>query len=113
MNVKKLLYNASLTVVIPSPLHEVSPMSILEGMAHGKPVIATNVGGTPFMIKHGENGFLSKPRDPEDLAKYISILYEDQELRRKVGTLGRRLVEQKFSVDRMTNETLKVYDSLA
>ncbi len=110
--IKKLLYGASLAVVLPSHLFEVFPMSILEGMAHGKPVLATNIGGNSFMIEHGENGFLSKPKDPENLAKYIDMLYEDQALRRKMGMLGRKLVEEKFTLDRMLSETLKVYDSL-
>lgn len=110
---KKLLLDASLAVVIPSPLYEVAPMAILEGMVCGKPVVATNVGGNPFMIKHGKSGFLSKPRNPEDLAKYINILCEDQVLRRRMGMFGRKLVEQKFSLDKMVNKTLKLYDSIS
>lgn len=111
IRIKKFLYDASLAVVLPS-LFEVSPMAILEGMANGKPSLATNVGGNPFIIKHGENGFLIKPKDPENLAKYIDILYEDQALRRKMGMLGRKLVEKEFTLDRMLSETLKVYYSL-
>lgn len=113
IRVKKLLYDASLAVVLPSHLFEVLPMAILEGMAHCKPVLATNIGGNSFMIKHGENGFLSKPKDPENLAKYIDILCEDQALRRKMGMFGRKLVEKEFTLDRMLSETLKVYDSLS
>jgi len=112
ISVKKLLYDASLAAVLPSSEYEVSPMSILEAMARIKPVLATNIGGSSFMIKHGENGFLSEPRKPSDIAKYISILYEDSGLRRKMGMLGRKLVEQKFSLDKMLNKTLEVYESL-
>ena len=51
----------------------------------------------PSLIKHGRNGFLSRPRDPESLAEFIHILYEDQALRRKMGLLGRQLVEKEFA----------------
>jgi len=111
--VKKLLYDASVGVILPSRVDEVSPMVLLEAMACSKPVVATNVGGNPFMIRHGKNGFLSRPKDSESLAKCVNVLYENQGLRRKMGMFGRKLVEQKFSLDRMITETLKVYNSLS
>jgi len=113
IRLKKLLYEASLAVVLPSPVYETSPMVILEAMSCSKPVIATNVGGSPHIIRHGENGFLSKPRDPVNLAKLINVLYEDRALGRRMGMLGRELVEKEFALDRMVSETLKVYDSIS
>jgi len=110
---KKLLYEASLAAVLPSSAYEVSPMSILESMASSKPVIASDVQGNSFMVQHGKNGFLSKPRDPVNLAKFINVLYEDRALRRRMGMLGRELVEKEFALDRMLSETLKVYDSIS
>lgn len=112
IRLKKLLYESSLAVVLPSPVYETSPMVILEAMSCSKPVIGTDVGGIPYMVRHGESGFISKPRDPESLAKYIDILCEDKDLRKKMGMLGRKLVEEKFSLDRMVTETLKIYESL-
>jgi len=111
--IKQLLYKASLAVVLPSHLFEVLPMAILEGMAYGKPVLATNIGGSSFVVKHGKNGFLSKPKDPKNLAKYIRILCEDRSLREKMGMYGRKLVESEFTLDKMLNETLKIYHSMS
>jgi glycosyltransferase involved in cell wall biosynthesis len=112
MRIKKLLYDASLAVILPSSAYEVSPMTILETMASRKPVIASNVEGNSFMVKHGKNGFLSKPRDSVNLAEFINVLLEDKALRRRMGKLGRKLVENEFTMEKMVNKTLKTYESL-
>lgn len=108
---RKTLFENSLLVVVPS-LYEAFPMVLLEAMACSKAVIASNVGGIPSLVRHGKSGFLSKAGDPEDLAKFINILYEDKRLRENMGSLGRELVERNFSVDRMIDQTLLVYKSL-
>ena len=110
-NVKRLLYESCLAVVVPS-MHETLPTVVIEAMAHGKPVIATNVGGNPFMVKNGKNGFLVTPRDTKSMSQFIRTLYENPDLRKKMGAYGRELVEKEFSCEKMTTETLKVYESL-
>jgi glycosyltransferase involved in cell wall biosynthesis len=112
IRLKKLLYEASLAVVLPSPVYETAPMVILEAMSCNKPVIATNIGGSPYMIRHGENGFLSKPRDSENLANLIDALCENETLRKKMGISGRKLVENEFTSEQMVNRTLKIFESL-
>ena len=109
--IKKLLYENCFTVVVPS-IYETFPMVVLEAMACSKPVIASNVGGIRSMIKHGKNGFLVKPKDVGGLEIFINKLYEDPNLRRKMGIFSRKLVEKEFTVDKMVDETLKVYKSL-
>jgi glycosyltransferase involved in cell wall biosynthesis len=111
MTIKKLLYENCLTVVVPS-IYETFPMVVLEAMACSKPVVASNVGGIPSMVKHGKNGFLVKPRDVRGLEIFISKLCADPNLRSKMGLLGRKSVEEEFTVDRMVKGTLKVYESL-
>jgi glycosyltransferase involved in cell wall biosynthesis len=111
MMIKKLLYDNCLTVVVPS-IYETFPMVVLEAMVCSKPVIASNVGGIPTMVKHGKNGFLVKPSDVGELEIFISKLCADPNLSSKMGLVGRKLVEEQFTVDRMIDETLKVYDSL-
>lgn len=113
LRIKKLLYEASLAVVLPSSIYEVSPMVVLEAMACSKPVIGTNVGGVPFMIRHGKNGFIARPRDPKALFEYIKLLYENPDLRREMGFLSRQVVEKDFTIDQMVNKTLKIYNTLA
>ncbi len=109
--IKKLLYESCLTVVVPS-MHETLPTVVIEAMVYGKPVIATNVGGNPYMVKEGKNGFLVKPKDIEEISRLIKILYRNPELGKTMGEQGRELVEKEFSCEKMTTETLKVYESL-
>jgi glycosyltransferase involved in cell wall biosynthesis len=108
---KKLLYENCLAVAVPS-LYEGLPMVVLEAMACRKVVIGSDVGGIPTLIKHGKNGFLVKPEDSKSIEKFIRTLLEDANLREKMGSFGRRLVEEEFTVDRMVDKTLKVYESL-
>ena len=109
--VKKLLYENCLAVAVPS-LYEGLPMVVHEAMACRKAVIASDVGGIPLLIRHGKNGFLVKPGDSQSLEKFIRILFEDANLRKNMGSFGRKLVEKEFTVDKMVDETLKVYESL-
>ena len=109
--IKKLLYENCFTVVVPS-IYETFPMVVLEAMVCSKPVVASNVGGIRSMVKHGKNGFLVKPKDVRGLEIFISKLYEDPNLGRKMGMFGRKLVEKEFTVDKMVGDTLKVYESL-
>ena len=111
LRVKKALYENSIAVVVPS-FFDTLPTVVLEAMACRKPVIASDTGGIPSLVKHGKNGFLVKPRDSESLARFIKILVEDPNLRKRMGSFGRRLAENEFSIDQMINKTIKVYDSL-
>ncbi|MEM2144505.1 MAG: glycosyltransferase family 4 protein [Candidatus Jordarchaeaceae archaeon] len=108
---KKTLYENCLATVVPS-IYDTFPMVILEAMARSKPVIASNTGGIPSLIAHRENGFLVKPADIKGLEIAIKRFYEDPSLARKMGMIGRKLVEEKFTANRMVCETIKVYKSL-
>ena len=108
---KKLLYENCVAVAVPS-LYEGLPMVVLEAMACRKAVVASDVGGIPILIRHGKNGFLVKPGDSKSLEKFIRTLFEDANLRKNMGSFGRKLVEEEFTVDKMVDETLKVYKSL-
>jgi len=109
--VKKALYENCLAVAVPS-LYEGLPMVILEAMACKKAVIGSDVGGIPTLIRHRKNGFLTKPEDSKSLEEFIRILLEDANLRKSMGSFGRKLAEKKFTVDKMVGETLRVYESL-
>jgi glycosyltransferase involved in cell wall biosynthesis len=110
LNVRTILYRNCAFVVVPS-LYEGLPTVVLEAMACGKAVVASGVGGIPLLIRHGQNGFLTKPRDSEGLEKFIRLLLENANLRENMGAFGRKLAEKEFSVNRMVCDTLKVYDS--
>lgn len=111
LEVKKLLYSNCLAVVVPS-LYEGLPMVVLEAMACRKPVLGSNTGGIPFLIEHGVNGFLIGPGDDKDIEKFARILIENGNLRENMGLSGRKFAEERFTLDRMVNETLGIYCSL-
>jgi colanic acid/amylovoran biosynthesis glycosyltransferase len=92
--------------VLPSFVEGV-PVSAMEAMAIGVPVIATHVGGTSELVETGETGLLVRPSDPEALANAV-IMMHDYNFRKRVAELGRRKVELEFDVDRET-ERLRTY----
>jgi len=75
------------------------PRALLEGMACGKPVVATEVAGIPEAVIDGATGFVVKPRDIAALADRLSILLMDDSLRREMGLKARRHVEAEFNYD--------------
>lgn len=97
--------------VLPS-LWEGLPVSVLEAMAAGRPVVATRVGGVPEAVEHGVTGLLVPPRDPRALAAAIIRLLEDAELRRSMGRAGRERVEQQFSIAATVRRTEALYERL-
>ena len=99
-------------VSVNSSLSEGFSNTILESMATGKPVVATNVGGNPEAVIEGETGFLVQPKDPEALAEAVIKLLEDKQLARGMGIAGRERVIEHFTLDRMIRETESLYDSL-
>jgi len=86
--------------------------SIIEYMALSKPVIATTGGGTNEVVIDGENGFLINANDAEKLKEKIMLLMENPELRNKMGAGGRKMVEEKFEISKMTKQYLQMYQAL-
>ncbi|HEY8284618.1 MAG TPA: glycosyltransferase [Chloroflexota bacterium] len=97
--------------VLPS-LREGLPLSVLEAMAAGKPVIATRIGGTNEAIKHGESGLLVPPADPVALAAAIRALLADRELASRLATAGKIRAHQEFAAPAMIQHVTRIYDEL-
>lgn len=93
---------------LPS-LWEGLPIGLLEAMAMGKAVIATNVNGSREVVKHKENGLLIEPEDVSALADAILLLYRQAELREKLQTQARNTITERYNVVHMTQDTEKVY----
>ena len=89
------------------------PMTVLEGMAHARPVVASAVGGTPELVVDGETGILVPPRDPHALAGALTRLLGDEALRRRLGESGRRRVAESFSAAEMERRFLALYEEVA
>jgi 1,4-alpha-glucan branching enzyme len=96
-------------LVRPSTL-EGMPLSVLEAMACGLPVVATNVGGTPELVKHGTHGYLFHPGDVNGLAGYLMVLLGNPKVAAAFGTAGRRAVETGWSWAEMSRRTEVVYE---
>lgn len=96
-------YMLSMKILVLPSLSEAFPNVVLEAMSAGMPVIATNVGGIPDMITHGETGYLTGPGDSEQIQKYISILLNDEGLRNKMGKNCLKEVK-KYSWDNISKE---------
>lgn len=84
--------------------------SLLDAMAAGKPVVASDTGGIPEVVVDGETGILVPPRDHAAMAAAIVRLLADPALRAEMGAAGQARVRRRFTVERMVAETLTVYE---
>jgi glycosyltransferase involved in cell wall biosynthesis len=96
--------------VLPS-LNEGMGRVLVEAMALGKPVVASNIGGIPNLIQHKKNGFLVPPQNPEELAQHIQILLEDKNLRIQMGLEGKKL-SSNYSAKKMVEHIESLYSLL-
>jgi len=103
---------AAADMFVLSSITEGMSLSMLEAMAAGLPVVATNVGGNSQVVREGETGLLVAPRDPAALAAAICRLSTDAGLRSRMGAAGRERVEQHFSLRTTTRRYLAVYERL-
>jgi len=106
----KCLYGFDL-FVLPS-LSEGLSSAILAAMAASLPVIATNVGGIPELVRHGHNGLLVPPGDPNSLAKAIQFLCDNPQEAREMGRRGRLRAEEEFTLARKILQTEALCSSL-
>ncbi len=97
--------------VLPS-LSEGLSSAILNAMAASLPVVATEVGGIPELIRHGENGLLVPPADAGALARAIEDLINDPEKAIRMGRRGREIVQERFTLERKIRETEQLCLSL-
>jgi len=98
--------------VLFSPYGEGISNAILEYMALSKPVIAYDLGGTNEVIKDGENGFLIKEENDEQISKIIITLIDNYKLRKKLGENGRKKIEEYFNIQKMGKEYMNIYYKL-
>ena len=103
---------AASDVFVLSSRQEGFPITILEAMAAGKPVVATDVGGCAEAVVHGETGLIVPPEDPDALANAILQLLQNPEQARRMGEAGRKRVEGHFTVGAMVRKHIELYERL-
>jgi glycosyltransferase involved in cell wall biosynthesis len=101
------LLNSSDIFILPS-LTEGCSISILEAMSLGKPIIATNVGGTPELIQDGKNGLLISSKDIIALKEAIEKLVKDKKLRDKFGKNNKNKIKE-FDIKKVIKKYEKIY----
>jgi glycosyltransferase involved in cell wall biosynthesis len=86
------------------------PLTVLEAMAQGRPVVAAAVGGTPEAVADGETGLLVPPGDVDALAEALRSLLADPDRARRFGEAGRVRVRERFSAAEASRRVLDLYD---
>ncbi|MCJ2520572.1 MAG: glycosyltransferase, partial [Candidatus Thermoplasmatota archaeon] len=103
-------YAACDLFVLPSISRlEAFGIAALEAMASGKPVVVSDVPGIREVIADGVDGLLADPMNPEDIAGKMRDLLEDPERRRRMGSRGRRKVEERFAVRPVVDKLERFY----
>jgi glycosyltransferase involved in cell wall biosynthesis len=100
---------AQATLLVHTSDSEGCPNAVMEAMACGRAVVATDVGDTPMVIEHEKTGFVVARGDDATLVECMATLIADRELCRSMGEAGRRKAEREFSLDRLVSETLAAY----
>ncbi|MBJ7599388.1 MAG: hypothetical protein DLM67_03000 [Candidatus Nephthysia bennettiae] len=103
----RLLRNFRFSVL--SSRQESFPNAVVESMAAGVPVVATSVGGIPELVRHGIDGLLVPPGEPDALAEAMLRLVWDPELATRMGEAARERVRQSFSIEKMVREFEDLY----
>jgi glycosyltransferase involved in cell wall biosynthesis len=83
--------------------------SLIEAMAVGRPVVASDTGGVPEIVTHGETGLLVPPRDPPSLADALITVLRSPQQARAMGLRGRKVVEQRFTIQQHVEKIEALY----
>ena len=100
-------------VVVLCSETESAPLTLLEGLSSGLPVVATRVGGIPEIVEDGVNGFLVQPKSPEAIAEKILELNADRKLRMRLGAAARKTVLERYTAEKVVGQYLEIYEGVA
>jgi glycosyltransferase involved in cell wall biosynthesis len=108
---KQTISNAAV-IVLPSECFDNCPMSVLEAMAYGKPVVGSRMGGIPELVAEGETGLLFEAGNVVQLREQLDTLMASPALRQSMGQAARLRAEREFSLDKHNAELMAIYESL-
>jgi glycosyltransferase involved in cell wall biosynthesis len=103
---------ASDVFVLPSTIPEGLPRSVIEAMAYERPCIVTHFGGGAELVVDRVSGLHVPPADARAIAHAIATLYEDADLRKRIGQAARQRIAADFTIEQTIEQTLAVYKSL-
>jgi glycosyltransferase involved in cell wall biosynthesis len=103
---------ALLDAFLLTSANEGTPVTAIEALAAGKPVVSTAVGGVPDVVRDGVDGFLAPAGDTDALAERLERLARDPELRARMGAAGRERVLEQYAVGRLVDDVDRLYRSL-
>jgi glycosyltransferase involved in cell wall biosynthesis len=104
-------YEALDVLLLPS-VNEGTPVSVIEALAAGRPVVATRVGGVPDVVRDGIDGFLVEVGDVDALAERLAELAREPARRAQMGSAARARVFERYSVDRLVSDVDRLYKTL-
>lgn len=102
----------AMDVFVLSSDWEGNPLSVMEAMASGLPIVSTAVGGIPDLIANGREGFLVPPGDAKGFSGAMTFLLRDQESRQSIGTAAARRAKENFDVSKMVRAYEQLYENL-
>ena len=108
-----LSLHKSFDIFVLSSTTEGLGTSLLDAMACARPIVATTAGGIPEVVEDGVTGLLVPPKDPDALARALVTLLKDAGLREKLGAAGLARVRDRYTAERMVQDTLGVYQRVA
>jgi glycosyltransferase involved in cell wall biosynthesis len=103
-------YAASRFLVVSSICFEGFPLTIAEGMAHGKAVVCSRIGGLPEIVQDGTTGLLFGPGNPEDLAEKVRYLWAREDVAFRMGQAGKEQAARRYSPEAYGRGILAAYD---
>jgi len=104
-------YKKASVFAFPSQ-QDVAPIALLQAMAAGKAIVATRVGGIPYMIEDGKNGFLMEKNDYRALADRISLFIRKRELRKELGVNAKDKVSKNNTVRQVSEKLYAIYNEV-
>ena len=103
---------AACDAIVLSSANEGTPVTLIEALAAGRPVVATRVGGVEDVVHDGVTGHLVRPGDTHAIAERLALLAADPELRHRMGETGRAQMLQRYAVSRLVDDVDRLYRTL-
>ncbi|MEK7547508.1 MAG: glycosyltransferase family 4 protein [Patescibacteria group bacterium] len=104
-------YSAADIFVLPT-LADNLPLTIMDSLSCGIPVVSFDVGGVKEMVRHMETGYLAKYKDSEDFARGMDLLLADAEMRVKMGKRGQEIILNEYTIKRQAENYVRLYEQL-